>query len=72
MENIKELMDENATGLKIYSWEWNQEARRQGAHKVPPVGLIAQHVQEKYPEAVSELRGYLVINYDKLHDLVGI
>lgn len=62
---------EPLTGLDVYVWEWNDEAKRVGAHKRPPIGLLAQEVQKRFPEAVSESRGYLQIDYSKLHELVG-
>jgi hypothetical protein len=70
-DNLMELMDEPATGLKIYSWDWNDEARRVGADKQPPVGLIAQQVQEKFPKAVRTVKGFLAIDYNELHELTG-
>ena len=54
-------------GLKYYTWDWNDEAKRIGADRYPTVGVLAQQVQRKYPEAVVEgPDGYLMVNYGKL------
>ena len=54
-------------GIKYYTWEWNAEAKRIGSDKYPAIGVIAQEVQKKYPEAVSVGEdGYLMVNYGEI------
>ena len=51
-------------GVKVYTWTWNEEAKRIGADLTPPFGVIAQEVQETYPDAVrADENGYLQVNY---------
>lgn len=59
--------EDTIKGVKYYTWDWNDEAKRIGADRYPTVGVIAQQVQRKYPEAVVEgPDGYLMVNYGKL------
>lgn len=54
-------------GIRTYTWDWNEEAKRIGADKLPTFGVIAQEVQKTNPEAVVvEDNGYLSVNYGKL------
>lgn len=54
-------------GIKFYQWVWNDEAKRLGWDKYPPLGVIAQDIQKKHPDAVKEgPDGYLMVNYGAL------
>ena len=54
-------------GIRTYTWDWNDEAKRIGADKCPTVGVIAQEIQKIHPDAVTEdEHGYLLVNYGKL------
>lgn len=53
--------------LNLYIWTWNDEAVRIGANHAPAIGVIAQEVQELYPDAVGEIQeGYLGVDYNKV------
>lgn len=59
--------DTLCNGVKIYTWQWNDEAKRIGADQYPGFGVIAQEVQEIYPDAVETGEdGYLKVNYKKV------
>ena len=54
-------------GIKFYQWVWNDEAKRLGFDQYPPLGVIAQDIQKKHPDAVKEgPEGYLMVNYGAL------
>jgi len=54
-------------GVKIYTWAWNEEAKRIGADSIPGFGVIAQEIQETHPDAVIVGDdGYLRVNYRKV------
>lgn len=46
-------------GLNLYSWVWK------GTGEIG-YGYMADEVQEKYPEYVQEVDGYLMVNYEAL------
>jgi hypothetical protein len=51
----------------MYTWKWNEEAKRIGADKTTPMGVIAQEIQKTHPEAIiTGDDGYLRVNYGKL------
>jgi len=55
------------SGVNMYTWKWNEEAKRIGADKTTPMGVIAQEIQKTHPEAVlTGEHGYLMVNYGKL------
>jgi len=55
------------SGVNMYTWKWNEEAKRIGADKTTPMGVIAQEIQKTHPEAVlAGEHGYLMVNYGKL------
>ena len=57
-------------GLVIHIWEWNEKAKELGMDKHIPIGLIAQDVKVKYPEAVIEdENGYLMVDLPVLMDM---
>lgn len=59
-DNIKEIGEKN--GFKWYSWLWNELASGIGLTGESE-GHIAQEVQEKRPDLITEKDGYLAINY---------
>ena len=65
-DNI-EYFDTLPSGVEMYTWTWNEEAKRLGADDYPPIGVIAQKIQETHPEAVVQGdHGYLMVNYGKI------
>ena len=55
------------SGVNMYTWKWNEEAKRIGADKTTPMGVIAQEIQKTHPEAIiTGDDGYLRVNYGKL------
>jgi hypothetical protein len=55
------------SGIPVFTWDWNDEAKRIGVHRNPTFGVIAQEVQKTHPDAVIEGKdGYLMVNYGKL------
>lgn len=55
------------SGVNMYTWKWNEEAKRIGVDKTTPMGVIAQEIQKTHPEAVlTGEQGYLMVNYGKL------
>lgn len=59
-----EYYDTMPNGVKVYTWKWNDEAKRIGADATPPFGVLAQEIQETHPDAVAVGDdGYLRVNY---------
>lgn len=51
------------TGIKTYSWDWTDEGQ-EITGDTSGRGVIAQEVQEQYPDAVKTAdTGYLMVNY---------
>jgi len=70
-DNIQHLATEN--GVKYYRWTWNDEAKRLGADDTPPMGVIAQELEEIYPHLVETGKdGYLRVNYAGLRIEQGV
>jgi hypothetical protein len=65
-ENIKKINVEN--GHNIYSWKWNDLAKRLFGLVGSSFGVLAQEVQKTNPEAISEDTGFLKVNYS----LIGV
>tara|TARA_R110000868_G_scaffold46167_5_gene152788 strand:- start:2111 stop:3178 length:1068 start_codon:yes stop_codon:yes gene_type:complete len=57
-KNIKKIGTRN-DGLNVYEFEYIWGGGRQ-------IGLMAQEVQDIYPDAISESGGYLMVNYSKV------
>jgi hypothetical protein len=53
------------SGIGWYEWEWTDDAPE--GRGLLCVGVLAQEVQHKMPEAVIEHDGYLRVNYEVLH-----
>lgn len=59
-----EYFDTLSNGVKLYTWKWNEEAKRIGADVNPPFGVIAQQIKETHPDAIYVgADGYLRVNY---------
>jgi hypothetical protein len=55
------------SGVKYYTWEWNDTAKRIGAKGGTQFGVIAQEVEKMYPDAVKRgVHGYLEVDYRKI------
>ncbi len=57
-------------GLNVYTYEYDDD--RAPHLKLPKgtfVGFLAHHVAEKYPEAVTVIKGYLAVNHIKLAEV---
>ena len=51
-------------GLNVYTWNWNDTAKKVDAPKLSTRGVIAQEVLNVVPEAVMmHDSGYLMVNY---------
>ena len=63
--NLQKVGEYN--GLDIYEWDWTEDAKLI-VGDTQPIGFIAQHVQDVYPDFVSvnEETGYLQIAYNKI------
>jgi len=62
--NIKKI-GELDSGIGWYEWQWKEDAP--DCKGALCVGVLAQEVQQKMPEAVIEVDGYLRVNYEVLH-----
>ena len=57
-------------GLVVHIWEWNEKAKELGLDKHPNAGLIAQDVENIFPEAViKDGKGYLMVDLPVLMDM---
>ena len=55
---------ELANGIKLYSWEWTEEAKELGWGDTPTIGVLAQQVQKVKPDNVyQDKKGYLRVDY---------
>lgn len=66
-KNIQATGEKSKYGHEIYTWDWNEEAERNGL-KGSGKGVIADHVEQKDPSAVSvdEKTGYKKVNYARV------
>lgn len=53
-------------GYDWYRWKWNKTAQDKFGLTGEGVGVIAHHVHESQPEAVTVRDGYLAVDYTKL------
>ena len=57
-------------GLVINIWGWNEKAKELGLDKHPNAGLIAQDIENIFPEAViKDGKGYLMVDLPVLMDM---
>ena len=72
LKNDLKRVGTNAQGLGLYTWNWNNEARKLDidVDRIPSgYGVIAQEVQRVLPEAVlvHKASGYLMVDYSKIN-----
>ena len=58
LKHEKHKIGETKDGLPIYSFKYNGDDRTQ-------IGLMAQDVEKKHPDAVGESQGYKTVDYEK-------
>ena len=68
-DNIEFIAEKD--GHKWYSFNWNEKAEHFGLEG-HDTGVIAQEVQEYYPEAINEKDGYLMVDYSKLGEYKNV
>jgi hypothetical protein len=70
-ENLKTditLVGKAKNGIEIFTWKWNELAKKLGLNKNPEVGVIAQKVMKTHPDFVKRHKdGYLTVNYEVLN-----
>jgi hypothetical protein len=65
-ENIQQY-GELFNGVKLYQWDWTEEAIERGFDVFPTYGVVAQEVQKTHPDAVIEGDdGYLRVKYEMI------
>ncbi len=68
-DNITKLVD---GAVSIYAWTWKHISEiPENMRGVMAVGVIAQEVQQQYPECVHDVGGYLAVDYSKLANEVS-
>lgn len=72
LKNDLKRVGTNAQGLGLYTWNWNNEARKLDIDVdcvSSGYGVIAQEVQRVLPEAVlvHKASGYLMVDYSKIN-----
>jgi hypothetical protein len=64
--NIRPLGERN--GIKLYSWDWNEEGKRIADPDWPTVGVMADELMETHPHLVARASdGYLRVDYGGLN-----
>ena len=67
LKNDIKYFDTLPSGVKMYTWQWNDKAKELGMDNYPPIGVIAQEIQKTHPNAVVEGdHGYLMVNYEAI------
>jgi len=66
-KNIKILREhKNMNNIRLYEWEWNEEAEGVYGLEGQGVGCMAHEIEIEYPEAVKyDEEGYKVIDINK-------
>jgi hypothetical protein len=63
--NVRPIGERN--GIKLYSWDWNEEGKRIASPDQPTVGVMAHELMETHPHLVMRgSDGYLQVNYGGL------
>jgi hypothetical protein len=63
--NVRPIGERN--GIKLYSWDWNEEGKRIASPGQPTVGVMADELMETHPHLVVRgSDGYLRVNYGGL------
>lgn len=60
VEKVGELYD----GQNVYSYRYKGDP-------IPRIGLMAQEVERKYPDAVTEIGGFKAVDYNKATDMAA-
>lgn len=55
-----------AGGLRVVVFRWTRLAQAFGAHDGDEVGVLAQDVEARYPDAVREINGWKAVDYSKM------
>ena len=65
--NVKVIREyPKLNNIKLYEWEWNEEAEREYGLEGEGVGCMAHEIEIGYPEAVKyDEKGYKVIDINK-------
>lgn len=63
-KNVKKVDEQK--GVNIYTWDWNDIARREFGLTGSGRGVIAQEVQKTHPEAVKPYGGFLTVDLDQV------
>jgi hypothetical protein len=62
-----EFIGKSVNGYNLYTWKWNEEAKRIGVHNEPTMGVMAQEVLGTKPDAVIKgSDGYYRVNYSEI------
>jgi len=68
--NINRLGEHN--GIKIYSWDWNEDGKRIADLSQPTIGVMADELMQTHPHLVMRgSDGYLRVNYGGLLAEIG-
>jgi hypothetical protein len=63
--NVRPIGERN--GIKLYSWDWNEEGKGIASPGQPTVGVMANELMETHPHLVVRgSDGYLRVNYGGL------
>ena len=61
-DNVQHIATSN--GIRYYRWTWNDLAKELGLDTTPPTGVMADELQEIYPDLVQRGEdGYLRVDY---------
>ena len=61
-ENIQHY--DTLNGVNFYTWDWNEEGKKNAASQYPSFGVLAQEIKKTHPAAVVVGDdGYLRVNY---------
>lgn len=58
-------------GINIYTWDWNEKAEEVFGFTGSDKGVMAQEIEEQYPECISTEKGYWKVDYATLEEKVG-
>ena len=68
--NIRPLGARN--GIKLYSWDWNEDGKKIADPAQPTVGVMADELMQTHPHLVMRASdGYLRVNYGGLQTEIG-
>lgn len=59
--------------VTFYKWDWNETAKISNVDHAPSVGVIAQELEQTYPEFVVKGEdGFRYVNYGALYNKLGV